>query len=97
MKNLVQGKATYQLLHETGFSLEEFLTKFHQDNIIDMKLNVTLSDRSVHTFEVCELLEALVTSFEVDGEEMIVEDKTAEEKKKITKLNLVNSVIKLAI
>jgi hypothetical protein len=77
--------------------MEEFLMKFHQGNIIDMKLNVTLSDGSLHTFEVCELLEALVTSFEVDGEEMIVENNTAEEKKKITKLNLVNSVIKLAI
>lgn len=94
MKNFVQGEATYHLVHETDYSMEEFLMKFQKENIIEMKLLTTLSDGSVHTFTVCELLKAVVTSFEVDGEE-IMEDSI--EKKKITKLNLTNSVIKLAI
>jgi hypothetical protein len=93
MKNLVQGTVMYHLLHETNMSMEEFMAKFHQDNIIDMKVHCTLSDGSVHIFQVCELLKALITSFEVDGEEMIHGE--SEEKEKITKLN--TSVIKIAI
>jgi predicted PolB exonuclease-like 3'-5' exonuclease len=95
MNNVVQGTVKYDLLYKTDMSMEKFMTKFHQDNIIDMKVIATLSDGSVHTFQVCELLEGLVTSYEVDGEEMITEQ--IEDKKKITKLNNKNSVIKIAI
>jgi hypothetical protein len=94
MRNEVLGTVKYKLIHNTNMSMEEFFTKFHQDNIIDMKVTATLSDGSVHTFHVCELLEALITSFEEDGKEMIGDIK---EKEKITKLNNRNSVIKLAI
>jgi predicted PolB exonuclease-like 3'-5' exonuclease len=94
-KNEVQGIVKYSLIHKTDFGLEEFVNKFNQENIIDMKVVATLSDGSVHTFQVCELLEALITNFEVDGEEVITEE--PENKKKITKLNNRNSVIKLAI
>jgi hypothetical protein len=94
-KNEVQGIVTYHLIHNTDFGIEEFTNKFHQDNIIDMKVIATLSDGSVHTFTVCELLRATVTNFEVDGQEIITEQE--ENKKKITKLNNTNSVIKIAI
>jgi hypothetical protein len=93
--NEVQGIVKYHLIHKTGMNMEEFMTKFHHDNIIDMKVTATLSDGSVHTFQVCELLEALITNFEVDGEEMVTEQE--ENKKKITKLNSKNSVIKIAM
>jgi hypothetical protein len=93
--NEVQGIVKYSLIHKTDFGLEEFVNKFSQENIIDMKVVTTLSDGTVHTFQVCELLEALITNFEVDGEEIITEE--PEDKKKITKLNNRNSVIKLAI
>jgi hypothetical protein len=93
--NEVQGVVKYSLIHKTDFGVEEFMNKFNQDNIIDMKVVTTLSDGSVHTFQVCELMEALITNFEVDGEEIITEQ--PENKKRITKLNKKNSVIKLAI
>jgi hypothetical protein len=93
--NEVQGIVKYSLIHKTDFGLEEFVNKFSQENIIDMKVVTTLSDGTVHTFQVCELLEALITNFEVDGEEIITEE--PEDKKKITKLNNRNSVIKLVI
>jgi hypothetical protein len=92
VKNEFQGKVEYNLLYKTDMGMEEFMLKFHQDNIIDMKVLATLSDGSVHTFNVCELLKAVITSFEVNGEEMVFDD--VENKEKITKIN---SVIKIAI
>jgi hypothetical protein len=94
-KNEVQGEAKYQLLYKTDMGVEEFMTKFHEDNIIDMKVQITLSDGSVHMMHVCEILNATVTNFEIDGEEVITQEE--ESKKKITKLNDRNSVIKIAI
>jgi hypothetical protein len=92
MKNEVQGTVKYNLLYKTDMNMETFMTKFHQDNIIDMKVTATLSDGSVHIFQVCELLEAAITSFELDGKEMVYED--IKDKEKITKMD---SVIKIAI
>jgi hypothetical protein len=90
--NEFQGKATYYLYHRTGMGMEEFLHKFHKDNIIDIKVTATLSDGSVHNFAAVEMLEALITNFFIDGEEVFSND--IENKEKITKIN---PVIKLAI
>jgi ethanolamine utilization protein EutQ (cupin superfamily) len=98
MKNEVQGKATIEVYYKTTMSVEEFLQKFHKDNIIDQKQIVTLSDGSVHTFQVCDMTDAFITSFLVDDEE-IVEDviemnKVIDIEEKVTKLD---SVTKIAL
>lgn len=92
MSNEVQGQATYHIIHNTEFGAEEFLYKFHPDNIIGIKLHFTLSDGSVHIMDVCEILEATVSSFQSDeGEDMTISEI---EKEKITKSS---PVIKIAI
>lgn len=52
MGKCVEGFAEMSLLKETKMTKEVFLNKFHPDNIIDQELKVTLSDGSVHTFNV---------------------------------------------
>jgi hypothetical protein len=96
MKNEVQGTATLDMLFKTDMSVEEFLHKFHKDNIIDQKVIVTLSDGSTHTFEVYDMVNSIVTSFIVDDEEMVEEDipmnKVVDIKEKATKLDLVTKI-----
>lgn len=92
MQNEFQGTATYDLLYRTNMGLEEFLNKFTPDNIVDMKIHATLSDGSKHIIQVCEIVKAVLNSFTVNGDEVVMEDLT--EKEKITKTG---SVIQLAI
>jgi hypothetical protein len=61
MANEFQGTATLALLHETDMTPEEFLIKFHEDNIIDAKLQITLSDGTVHTLSVCGIVKINMT------------------------------------
>jgi hypothetical protein len=51
VKNEVQGTATLHLIMNTEMDEEIFTTKFHEDNIIDVKVQVTLSDGSVHMID----------------------------------------------
>jgi hypothetical protein len=90
--NEYQGKVSYHVLYNTDMKMEEFMNKFHQDNIIDMQIQITLSDGSLHTVQVCDLLDAVVTSYVEDGEEVFNNDII--EKEKITNMG---SVIKIAI
>lgn len=71
MNNEVQGTVTLNVLQMTNLNVKEFLTKFHEDNIIDTKVLLTLSDGSVHTFHVCEVIRAIITSFMINDEECV--------------------------
>jgi hypothetical protein len=51
VKNEVQGTATLHLIMNTDMDEETFTNKFHEDNIIDVKVQVTLSDGSVHMID----------------------------------------------
>lgn len=96
--NEVQGSATFHVLYKTDMNVEEFIHKFHEDNMIDQKLVVTLSDGSVHTFQVYEYIAGIVNGFLVNGEETIEEDinmkNVIDLKEKATKLD---SVTKIAL
>lgn len=98
MANEVQGSATFHVVQKTNMSVDEFFHKFHEDNIIDQKLTVTLSDGSVHTFQVCNMENPIITSFIENDEEMVEEDiqmnKVVQIKEKVTKLD---SVTKIAL
>jgi hypothetical protein len=48
MMNEVYGEATLHLIAKTELNEELFNMKFHEENIIDVKVQVTLSDGSVH-------------------------------------------------
>lgn len=96
--NEVQGSATFHVLYKTDMNMEEFIHKFHEDNMIDQKVVVTLSDGSVHTFQVYDYISGIVHSFIENGEEMVEEDfkmkNVVEIKEKVTKLD---SVTKIAL
>lgn len=96
--NEVQGLATFHVLYKTNMSVEEFLHKFNENNIIDQKVVVTLSDGTQHTFQVYEYIAGLINSFVVNDEEIVEEDidmkNIVEIKEKVTKLD---SVTKIAL
>jgi hypothetical protein len=92
MANQFQGKGCYQWLYNTELNAEQLLTTFHPENIIDMKMTITLADGSVHKVQICDILDVQITDFMVDGEEVFSSD--IEDKEKITRIN---PVIKLAI
>jgi hypothetical protein len=98
MTNIAQGTAAYHLLYQTDMNMEEFLHKFHEENIIDQKVMVTLSDGSVHTFHVYEYIKGIISSFIVDDEETIDDEIDMKNvinlKEKVTKLD---SVTKIAL
>lgn len=71
----VQGEIKLYVLQETELTIKDFLTKFHKDNIIETKLQFVLSDGSIHALHVCDLLEGIIKSFIVDGEDMTNEIK----------------------
>lgn len=52
MKKVIEGVAEVFLTTETSMSVEEFMNKFHPENIIDQKLQLTLSDGSVHMIDI---------------------------------------------
>lgn len=54
MKQFAHGKGNFTLFFPTDFSEEEIRSKFDPDSILDVKLNVTLADGSVHTLEAYE-------------------------------------------
>jgi hypothetical protein len=82
--NEVQGVLKVYVLGETEFNLKDFMRKLHDSNIVDSKLQITISDGTVHEFNVCEYLEATIQSFIIDGEEVISEE--INQKEKVTKL-----------
>jgi hypothetical protein len=82
--NEVQVELKLYTLQQTEMDLNEFMNKFNDCNIVDTKLQVTLSDGSIHYAQVYDYLEAVIKSFLVDGEETIQED--INNKEKIAKL-----------
>lgn len=79
MANTVQGSTTLYFLQETTLSREEYATKFNHENIIDMKLQITLSDGSVHMVSIMEVLDGKVVEFLEDEEK----EKTTETEKSV--------------
>jgi uncharacterized protein YihD (DUF1040 family) len=72
MANEVQGELKLYVLQETDLNLTDFLIKFSKENIIDAKLQIVLSDGSVHTLHVCDILERMmINSFLIDGKDVI--------------------------
>jgi hypothetical protein len=51
MRQFAFGKGNFTLFFPTNFNEEEIKNKFDPDCILDIKLNVTLADGSVHTIE----------------------------------------------
>lgn len=97
--NEVQGSVTLNLLYKTDMNVEEFLHTFNDDNIIDLKVVVTLSNGSIHTISCAEYVKGIINSFIVDDEELVEEEidmkNVVELKKKVTKSN--DSVTKIAL
>jgi hypothetical protein len=54
MRQFAFGKGNFTLFFPTNFNKEEIKNKFDPDSILDIKLNVTLADGSVHTIEAFE-------------------------------------------
>lgn len=78
--NEVQAELKVYILQQTEMGVNEFITKFNEGNIINMKMEITLSDGSVHQTQLCELLDGVIKSFIVNGEEQIEEDINKTEK-----------------
>lgn len=64
MKNQAQGLATLYLLKDTKMNEETFNTKFHPENIVAANLQFTLSDGTVHTVNVMELMDLEWSTFQ---------------------------------
>jgi hypothetical protein len=76
--NDVYGSVKLALLKGTDLSEESFYETFQKENIIAAEFKLTLSNGSVHTFEVSEVLKMLWDQFD-EGET---------DEKKDTKLQL---------
>jgi hypothetical protein len=72
--NEVQAELKVYVLGETELGVNDFVRRFHESNIVDSKLQITISDGTVHEFQVCEYLEAVIKSFSVNGEDVISEE-----------------------
>lgn len=65
MKNKAHLIASLYLMFETGLCLEEFSNKFNRDTFVgEIKVSITLPDRSVHNAILVDLLDAKVEDFE---------------------------------
>jgi hypothetical protein len=64
MKNQAQGLVNLYLLKDTTLNEETFNTKFHTENIVTAKLEFVLSDGSIHSVNVMELMDLNWISFQ---------------------------------
>jgi hypothetical protein len=78
--NEVQAELKLYVLQETDFDVNEYITKFNESNIVNVKLEITLSDGSVHKTSICEMLDGVIKSFIIDGEEKITKDMNKKER-----------------
>jgi hypothetical protein len=63
--NQAQGLTSLYLIKDTEMDEEKFRMVFQKDNIVGAKFEVTLSDKSVHKFDVGgDILDMLWDSFE---------------------------------
>lgn len=86
MKNQMQGNITVHILFDTDFSVEEFLVKFHEDNVVGGKLKLIISDGSTHVMDVCRIEKEIVTNFFIDGEELEYKKEVTELENPVTKI-----------
>lgn len=93
MKNTMVGKVTLTVLFDTDMDIEEFLTKFTEDNFVGGKAKFVISDGSEHEMDICNVEDGIIDSFMIDGEET-VEDQIVVKKQEVTKpvVNLVTKI-----
>jgi hypothetical protein len=68
MKKSVHLSASFYLLFETDLDLEEFQNKYHQENIIDSKVEFILPNGDVHKAVFAGLEDLKIVDFEDNKE-----------------------------
>jgi hypothetical protein len=87
MNNQAQGRLCFNVVYNTEWSFEEFLLKMHDDNIIGAEIKLVLSDGSEHKMTFCDFVTSYLTSFSVDGEEILDQEEDKEKATQLIKLS----------